>query len=110
MRSLLNNVIIPLLSMIIVGYFVSIPSATSEYALYTNDSKPYGIPYGEWIGKWWTWWMGIPNNLHPANDYSDPKRCSVMQAGPVWFLPDVVTGRSEERRVGNWCRAKRWQF
>jgi hypothetical protein len=85
--------IIPLLSFIIVGYLV--PSASSQYALYTNDSKPYGTAYGEWIGKWWIWWIGIPNNLHPVNDYSDPKRCSVMQHGPVWFLPDVVTDQEE---------------
>jgi len=66
--------------------------AISHFGIYNNDSTPYGRSYSQWIEKWWTWWAGIPNDKHPAKDYSDSERCSIMQDGPVWFLPDILPG------------------
>ena len=63
--------------------------------MFTSDSSPYQTPYPEWIVKWWTRWVGIPDDVHPANNYSDSKRCSLMQSGPVWFLPDIVPGKGK---------------
>lgn len=57
------------------------------------DSSPYGIPYNNWLEKWWTWWISIPVDKHPYYDPSDPERCSMMQDGPVWFLPDITPGK-----------------
>jgi hypothetical protein len=54
-----------------------------------SNSSAYGIPYAEWLGKWWSWWLSIPNSEHPGVDY-DPEKCSSNQAGNVWMLPDVV--------------------
>jgi hypothetical protein len=65
-------------------------SAGSTYGVFTSDSMPFGRPYSHWVQDWWIWWDGIPNDKHPAKDYSDSERCSVMQDGPVWFLPDVL--------------------
>lgn len=62
-------------------------AASPSYAVFTNDSTPYD---SHWIEKWWIWWVAIPNDKHPAKDYSNSERCSVMQDGPVWFLPDVL--------------------
>src|SRR5687767_16014037 len=70
-------------------------STNSNFGIFTVDSSPYGSPYSEWVGKWWTWWVGIPIDKHPVKDYSDSKRCSVMQNGPVWFLPDVIPGEGK---------------
>jgi len=67
-------------------------TSSSNFEIFTKDSTPYGIPYSQWIEKWWTWWAGIPANMHPTKNFSDPERCSVMQDGPVWFIPDVVPG------------------
>jgi hypothetical protein len=58
--------------------------------IYDSESSPYGTPYSKWIEKWWSWWVGIPNDKHPAKDYSNSERCSLMQDGPVWYLPDVL--------------------
>jgi hypothetical protein len=70
-------------------------AASPNYQVFTRDSNPYGTPYNEWFGKWWTWWFGIPNDIHPVNNYSDSKRCASNQSGPVWFLPDVVGGKGK---------------
>jgi hypothetical protein len=66
-----------------------IKASGNELMFFRKDSSPYGIPYSEWLKIWWHYWVGIPNNEHPAVNY-DSKTCSVHQQGPVWFLPDVV--------------------
>jgi hypothetical protein len=62
--------------------------------VYSKDSTPFGIPYQDWISKWWQWNAGIPSAVHPRDHYS-PERCTINQAGPVWFLPDILTGNEE---------------
>jgi len=86
----LNRVIIPLVLILTLSSNGSIIAASSNYGVFTSESSPYDTPYREWIAKWWTWWLGIPNSLHLTNNYSDSERCSVMQVGPVWFLPDII--------------------
>jgi hypothetical protein len=96
MKSFFSPLMIPFLSMtIIFSYNVLNPTTSLIYGSGTNDSASYQSPNGESIAKWWTWWMGIPNNAHPVNNYTDPERCSTMQQGPVWFLPDVVPGKGK---------------
>lgn len=95
MRLLFTNSLIFLVLIITFSWNVSIVAASSNHTVFTKDSAPYGSPYREWIGKWWTWWLGIPNDLHPTNNYSDSKRCATMQNGPVWFLPDIIPGIGE---------------
>lgn len=89
-KLLLPGVIISLFSVMILSLNGVAPANSSDYGVFTNDSTPYGSPYSNWIEKWWIWWDGIPNDMHPAKDYSNSERCSVMQNGPVWFLPDVL--------------------
>jgi hypothetical protein len=67
-------------------------AANSNYTTLSNDSTPAGITGKDLVAKWWTWWMGIPIDMHPLKKYPDAQRCSVMQNGPVWFLPDVLPG------------------
>jgi hypothetical protein len=67
--------------------------------IFSKDSKPYGIPFSEWVGKWWQWHVSIPSNtnpqdpsnltlVHPRNAYS-PEKCAWNQNDKnVWFLPD----------------------
>ncbi len=69
---------------------IGISHAIGSYKIYTNDDVPYGVPYKEWIGKWWAWWFGIPNDLHPTTNNFNSKSCSAMQNGSVWFMPDVI--------------------
>jgi hypothetical protein len=72
--------------------FASTPNLNPN--IYSADSSPYGIPYGEWMAKWWQWNLGIPAGEHPSeslreSDQLNPSQCAVNQEGPVWFLPDA---------------------
>jgi hypothetical protein len=62
--------------------------------VFSKDSTPYGIPYGEWLAKWWQWSFLIPTAQHPRDAYT-PEKCAINQEGPVWFLADQLGGREE---------------
>ena len=64
--------------------------------VFSKDSSPYGIPYKEWITKWWQWIMSIPKEQHPRLNYT-PERCGIEQTGPVWFLADKGESGTEVR-------------
>jgi hypothetical protein len=56
-----------------------------QIAVFSADSKPYGLTYGDWTAKWWQWAYSVPKEVNPAYDDSG-KYCSEGQSGPVWFL------------------------
>jgi hypothetical protein len=62
--------------------------------VYSKDSKPYEISYGEWLAKFWTWFIQIPADVHPREHYT-PERCATAQSGPVWFLSDILADKEE---------------
>jgi hypothetical protein len=62
--------------------------------VYSKDSKPFGISYGEWLAKWVQWFIQIPSEVHPREHYT-PERCATGQSGPVWFLVDILKGKEE---------------
>lgn len=53
--------------------------------VFSADSKPYNLTYGEWTAKWWQWGYSVPKNSNPAYDDTG-KNCAQGQRGPVWFL------------------------
>ena len=67
---------------------------TLNKGIYSHQSKPFGVDYKDWTAEWWQWNMGIPKALHPRDNYSAEK-CSIHQEGPVWFLPDSLTGKED---------------
>ena len=64
-------------------------SQGSNQTVYSTDSKPFGVPYQDWVGKWWNWTFGITTDKHPRDDPS--RSCNVNQNGSVWFLPDSLS-------------------
>lgn len=62
--------------------------------IYTNDSKPYGVPYDQWAQHWWKWSQSIPEPIHPREHPSE-QNCKVAQQGPVWFLADLLSGTQQ---------------
>ena len=62
--------------------------------VFSKDSTPYGIPYGDWLAKWWQWSFSIPTAQHPRDAYT-PEKCAINQEGPVWFLADQLGGQEE---------------
>lgn len=60
-------------------------------AVYSIDSKPYGVSYGEWTAKWWQWLLSTPQPNNPLTDTTG-KNCGQNQNGPVWFIPGTEGG------------------
>ena len=63
-------------------------------AVYSKESTPFGVPYKDWIARWWQWDVGISSSQHPRDNYTAQK-CTVNQNGSVWFLPDILTGKEK---------------
>ena len=62
--------------------------------IYSTDSAPYGIPYQQWIAKYWQWDYSVPKDQHPLDNYT-PEKCANGQQGPVWFLSESLSGTQE---------------
>jgi len=82
------------LALIIPLFSVFVQADTLNPGIYSKDSSPFGTPYAEWINKWWNWNQGIPSSQHPRDNFTALK-CTSNQNGPVWFLPDILTGKEE---------------
>ena len=61
--------------------------------VYLKDSKPYGIPYNEWILKWWSWNVDLPMKGNPLIT-SHLENCPVGQDGQVSFLTGALQGEA----------------
>jgi hypothetical protein len=66
------------------------------FYVFPPDSKPYGLTYGEWSGKWWKWALEIPGNATPMLDKAG-EYCDQNQSGPVWFLAGTQGGPAQRR-------------
>jgi hypothetical protein len=90
----------PVLLLAISTAFVTSQIVLSAYAqgnnsaVYSKDSTPFGVPYKEWIERWWQWNVAIPTSQHPRDNYTAEK-CTANQNGPVWYIPDILTGKEE---------------
>jgi len=62
--------------------------------VYSKDSKPFGISYGDWLARWNQWFIQIPTAIHPRSQYT-PERCAIDQSGSVWYLTDILKGKEE---------------
>ncbi len=63
-------------------------SQGSNQTVYSTDSKPFGVPYQEWLAGWWNWTFGMTVDEHPRDESS--RSCNIHQNGPVWYLPDPL--------------------
>ena len=62
--------------------------------VYSKDSKPFGIPYGDWLAKYNQWFIQIPTAVHPREHYT-PDRCATDSKWPCVVLTDVLKGKEE---------------
>src|SRR2546426_5741116 len=73
----------------------SVESIDPNSLLFSPDSKPYGLDFNEWTGKWWTWFVSIPAEQSPAADVTGEK-CGMNQNNPnVFFLAGTFTGEAK---------------
>jgi hypothetical protein len=87
-----------LLLLISLGIMIIFSSASSlsifvnadnlNPGVYSKDSKPFEVPYGDWLARWNQWFIQIPKEVHPRDNYT-PERCATDQTGPVWFLVNI---------------------
>jgi hypothetical protein len=79
---------------------MNLSSGQTNSPLYTIDSSPFGVPYKEWIIKWWQWDISIPVPNHPNTNYT-PEKCSTGQTAnsPVWFLASPFTEEQQAERT-----------
>ena len=45
---------------IITATTTAVAVSSPTFDIFSIDSSPHGIPYSEWVAKWWIWWAGIP--------------------------------------------------
>ena len=80
-----------MLALYISSITTSVHADSINPGVFSKDSSPYGIPYREWIARWWQWNIAIPSTEHPRMNYS-PEKCAMDQMGAVWYLADSLTG------------------
>jgi hypothetical protein len=98
----LIRLLIPLfLSIVTAGLIGTTNAASSDYTIFPTNSTLNGVPYKDLIAKFWIWSDSIPNDMHPLKKYPDAARCSAMQEGPVWFLPNALPKEAEKEGVYN---------
>lgn len=92
-----SQILIIILAAVIIGVFSHVTSEFSKAQdenLFTTDSKPFDIPYGDWTAKWWQWALSIPQDVNPVGDPTG-RYCGQNQVGPVWFLAGTFGGSAE---------------
>ena len=58
-------------------------------------STPYGVPYNNWLEKWWQWNIQIPKEQHPQTVNFNLIKCPVGESGSVSFLTHSLQGESQ---------------
>jgi hypothetical protein len=93
-----RNIVAISIVMLALMMYALIPFARAQSSnnldVFTTDSKPYGLTYGEWTARWWQWANSIPKPDNPAVDNTG-KNCAIDQNGPVWFLAGTFGGSAE---------------
>jgi hypothetical protein len=77
-----------------VGTF-SAYGSSSPPDTFLKGSSPYGVPYEDWMTKWWQWNIQIPSEEHPQLLGSALKECPVGDSGNVSFLTQSLQGKTE---------------
>ena len=91
-KGLTNLVIAIVLFSISSTYLLTANADSVNKGVYSKDSRPFDVSYGEWTSRWWQWNMGMPSATH-LREHFDSTKCSMDQSGPVWFLPDGLSGK-----------------
>jgi len=72
----------------------SVSGTPSNPEIFLKGSVPYGVPYEDWIAKWWQWNLQIPKEQHPiVND--SLTTCPVGESRPVSFLTQKLQGQTQ---------------
>ena len=60
--------------------------------VFSKDEKPFGIPFDEWVGKYWKWWITVtPEQSEPPNG-----SCLINKSDSMVMLLDPSVGGKHE--------------
>ncbi len=60
--------------------------------VFSKDEKPFGIPFNEWVGKYWKWWITVtPEQSEPPNG-----SCLINKSDSMVMLLDPSVGGKHE--------------
>jgi hypothetical protein len=90
------NLITCMVSIIMIASVVTFSAygSSSSPSTFLKGSTPYGVPYEDWMTRWWQWNMQIPKDQHPQLvDLGG--ECLVGKSANVSFLTHPLQGESE---------------
>jgi len=60
--------------------------------VFSKNEKPFGIPYNEWVGKYWKWFITVtPEQSEPANG-----SCMINKTGSMIMAYDPSVGGNHQ--------------
>jgi hypothetical protein len=88
---LVISIIVLLILFMPSTFFAYGVSSTPE--IFSKESRPFGLPYTEWMIKWWQWHISLPREGHPYITHNI-QNCPVGISGPVAFVTNSIQGES----------------
>jgi hypothetical protein len=82
-----------LIGQVFITSFISVHAQVTTPEIFTKDSKPYGIPYADWLIKWWQWTATIPKSQHPTVNSTI---CTTHVDNSVMFFVHKIQGDSHQ--------------
>jgi hypothetical protein len=64
---------------------------------FSENSRPFGIAYKDWVARWWNWWIGDVHKEDVSNNQLEKKNCLANVDGPVVFLMDPTFAGAQTR-------------
>lgn len=85
---------ITLVSFFIASILVTNVGFTTVYGaeVFSKDERPFGIPYDEWIGKYWNWWI---SNTEEQTNPPDGSCLKHESNSMVMLLDPAVAGKHQ---------------
>jgi hypothetical protein len=84
----------------ISSFLITQVEYTNVYAVefFLDGSSPFGVPYKDWVDKWWNWWISVHKD-NVTNAQLEKKDCLANLEGPVVFLmnPSFAGGEKREK-------------
>jgi hypothetical protein len=77
--------IVVVLGLMTIAPIVAQANSNPNPGVLPNNSKPFGLTYGEWSAKWFQWALSIPLPQNPLVDDTGANAAN-GQTGEVWFL------------------------
>ncbi len=88
-----SAVILSVFSLALLSYMDRIKAFDVRTGIFSPESNPYGLTYGQWSVKWWQWALSIPTDINPINDHKGTYCTSNQNDQFAWFLAGTGGGQ-----------------